>query len=86
MDKELTTLDNGTWIVDRFEEDFAVLENAKTLDTASLPKIALPIGISPGDTLVMHDGVWRLDNAETAARGQRIQSMFDRIRARNQNR
>ena len=86
MDNGLTTLDNGTWIIDRFEESFAVLENADTLDTASLPQTALPAGAAPGDTLVMENGVWRMDNAQTEARKQRIDTLFERIRARSQGR
>ena len=83
MDKELTCLDSGMWVVDRFEGKNAVLENTQTLDTVSLPKTALPHGINPGDTLVMQDGAWHFNDNETAARRQRIQTMFDRIRERS---
>ena len=86
MDNASTTLDKGMWIIDRFEEDFAVLENAETLETVSLPRAALPSGAAPGDTLVMADGAWRIDSAETEARKQRIGTMFERIKARNRGR
>ena len=74
---------NEKWIVDRFEECNAVLENAATLDTMTLLKADLPQKTQPGDTLVMRDGAWHFDHAETEARARRIQERFNRIRARN---
>jgi len=70
------------WIIDRFEESDAVLENAATLETMSLPKSGLPENTRPGDTLVIRDGKWHFDKAETEARRQRIQERFSRIKAR----
>jgi len=71
------------WIVDRFEESDAVLENAVTLETKNLPKSQLPENIRPGDTLALYGGVWHFDKAETQARQQRIQERFSRIKARS---
>ena len=80
MDDELTYSDK--WIVDRFEESDAVLENAVTLETLSLPKSDLPENTKPGDTLMMRNGIWHFDKIETKARQQRIQERFNRIKAR----
>ena len=71
------------WIVDRFEESDAILENAATLETISLPKSGLPENTRPGDTLVTLSGKWHFDKTETEARQQRIQERFNRIKARN---
>jgi len=80
MDNASTCFDK--WIIDRFEESDAVLENAATLETKSLPKSALPGNIRPGDTLVMCGGTWVFDKADTEARQRRIQERFSRIKAR----
>jgi len=81
MDNELTCSDS-TWIIDRFEEDYAVLENAATLKTISLPKSSLFDNARPGDTLVWRSGTWHFNHNETEARRQRIQERLNRIKAR----
>jgi len=81
MDNASTCCDK--WIADRFEENIAVLENAATLETMTLPKPDLPAHTKPGDTLILRDGIWHVDKAETEARQQRIQERFNRIKARN---
>jgi len=71
------------WVVDRIEEDWAVLENTSTLETINLPIIKLPRGTSPGDTLIRQDSKWYKDAVDTEARAARISERFERIKARN---
>jgi len=85
MAKEFTFIrrEIPMWVVDRFEEGWAVLENAETRETINLPKDGLPRGVKPGDTLRKHHSLgWYLDNAETAARAKRISERFNRIKGR----
>jgi hypothetical protein len=70
------------WIIDRFEEDNAVLENAATLETIVLAKNELPENARPGDTFVLRNGRWHFDHAETEARYNLIQERFNRIRSK----
>jgi len=80
MDIKLVYL--GKWVIDRFEEDSAVLESTTTLETIALPKADLPKEANPGDTLFMQDGEWQFDHEETEARRKRIQERFRRIKER----
>ena len=85
MDKKSTSTDKwmDKWIIDRIEESWAVLENAATLESMSLPAASLPAGARPGDTLVKSGGRWQFDHAETEARLRRINERFNRIRRRS---
>lgn len=59
------------WILDRFEEDSAVLEGDEAL--ICVPKEALPEGARPGDCFYrMDDGSYVFDAEATAARRERI--------------
>ena len=72
------------WVVDRIEEGWAVLNNTTTRESISLPVSSLPKKISPGDTLRKHHELgWFKDDAETAARAERIKNSFARIKAAN---
>ena len=69
------------WVLDRFEEDWVVLEHAQTRETINLPKKGLPEDVKPGDTLRKHHSLgWYIDNDETAARAKRISERFKRIK------
>jgi len=70
------------WIVDRFEEKWAMLENAATLETMPVRRTELPQGIKPGDTLIMCKDGWQLDHAETEARKQRIDYLLNKIKSK----
>ena len=84
MDNKLTSTDKTSkWIIDRFEEHNAVMENAATLETVSLPMSSLPREVAPGDTLICKDGAWHFDHVETAARSARISELFQKIKQKN---
>jgi len=71
-----------TFILDRFEENFAVIENVETLELKSIAQTDLPSEAKPGDALFFLDGVWRIDKDETASRKASIEEMFNRIKSR----
>ena len=86
MDNISDCLDNlDRLVVDRIEAGVAVMENATTLDIVMLPVSDLPANTKPGDTLVNKNGHWYFDHAETEARKQRINKLFDKIKAKNAN-
>ena len=68
------------WIIDRFEEDFAILENPETLETKECPKTKLPKRAKEGDALTEDSGAFRLDQGETQERAARIRERFNRLR------
>jgi len=68
------------FIIDRFEEDFALLENPETLEVKEYPRAKLPKGAKEGDVLTESDGVLSLDSAETEARAARIRERFNRLK------
>ena len=79
MDSELMYL--GSYVLDRFEEGFAVLENTNTLENITIPPTELPKSRA-GDSLYWKNGEWHVDHAETKARAERIRQQFARIKAR----
>jgi len=68
------------WIIDRFEENVAILENPETLEIKERPRADLPTGVKEGDVLIDDGGVLRLDYAETEARATRIRERFNRLK------
>ena len=86
MDKKCCSLDNQDhtrWILDRVEADQGVLEHPHTLATWALPLAELPAGIQPGDSLYQAHGKWHIDPQDTAHRQSRINTLFERIKAKN---
>jgi len=67
-------------VIDRFEEKFAVLEDAATLETMSILREELPKEARTGDTLEFIDGVWHLNHRETNMRKQRIDALWAKIK------
>lgn len=66
------------FIVDRIEEDVAVLETAdKTF--VNIPLSDLPCGVKEGQVLLFSDGRYLVDLSETAKRKEKIKSLLDSI-------
>lgn len=66
------------WILDRFEEDYAILEGEETV--ISLPKKALPEGARPGDCFrPAESGGYIFDREATAARRERIAALKHKL-------
>ena len=75
-----TSSSHNKWVVDRFEEEYAVLETSAG-EIISVPILALPEGTVPGSTLINQNNKWFQDHDETTAREKRIQERFARIKA-----
>lgn len=68
------------WVIDRFEEGFAVLEDTDSLESLDLPRSQLPTAAQEGHTLKMEDGCYVIDYEDTEARRKRIQEKFSRLK------
>ena len=86
MAKEFTftTRPAPKWIIDRFEEEWAVLQNTATYETISLPISSLPKKIKEGSTLIKIESKWYVNEADSAAREARINELFGKIKAKSQ--
>lgn len=66
------------YIIDRFEENIAVLEdqngNMKNIERKNLPAEA-----REGDVLIRENGEFRIDQKERQLREERIQDKFDKL-------
>jgi len=67
------------YIIDRFEEDAAVLENSETLGQIITARDLLPEGAKEGDALREENGGWFLCPDETEARKARIKIKMNRL-------
>lgn len=67
-----------TYVIDRFEEDIAVLEGPGGR-MRDVPRSRLPAGSRAGDVLRLENGAWRRDEAETARRAAEIRRMMKDI-------
>ena len=71
------------WIIDRFEEGCAVIEETGSLEVILCPIADLPKGVKEGDVLIREGAKFIANPAETAARTARIQSKMDRLKKGN---
>ena len=71
------------WIIDRYEDAYAVLENTVTQETKSYPRKNLPQNAKPGDTLIRRDDGWEVDLNETAVRAKKIKDRFALLKRMN---
>jgi len=69
--------------IDRFEGNHAVCVDETLMHTRDLHRSELPSGAQIGDTLFYERNRWHIDAEETAARAQRIQDMYDKIKQRS---
>ena len=82
MDIEFISREAPKWVIDRFEDTWAVLENSETHEIISLPISSLPKDVKPGSTLFKHHAKWYVNEADSAAREARINERFARIKAK----
>jgi len=72
-----------SYVIDRFEERFAVLENAATLEIINILREEIPSGARAGDTLEFINDAWHLNHEETNMRKQRIDALWAKIKNPN---
>ena len=69
------------WVIDRIEEDFAVLENIKSRESLLYSTDNLPPGIKEGSALIFNGQHFLPDTSEeAAARSRRIQEKMERLK------
>jgi hypothetical protein len=68
------------WVLDRFEDGVAVLENQSTREIKNLPRTGLPESAREGDILFCtSEGVWRVDREGTKKRAAEMRDRFRRL-------
>ena len=72
--------DGDTFTVDRFENEFAVLENRNTRKIINISIFKLPNNLKEGDILTLSNGNFILNNEETQNIQNDIQSRFDKVK------
>lgn len=65
------------YIIDRFEENFAVCEHLDGM--VNVDKSLLPPGAKPGDTLRLAGGVYIIDREDTQKRLDKIRQLQDKL-------
>ena len=69
-----------SWIIDRFEGDFAVLENVDSQNILEVRRSELPRGVKEGQVIRIVDGRYFIDLQGTAKRRERIKEKFERLK------
>lgn len=72
----------GEYILDRLEGETAVLEGEDKL--WDIPRQDLPPQTAPGYVLIWDGQIWRIDQAETQARKQRMAEKMRRLFGKEQ--
>ena len=72
--------DGDTFTVDRFENEFAVLENRDTKKSINICIFKLPNNLKEGDILTVSNGKFILNNEETQSLQNDIQNRFDKLK------
>lgn len=67
-------------VIDRFEGDFAVCEQDGGM--VDIPKSKISPDAREGDVIVMKDGIYVPDSAETDKRKKRAEALFEKFRNR----
>ncbi|MCL2386853.1 MAG: DUF3006 domain-containing protein [Defluviitaleaceae bacterium] len=71
------------YVIDRFEENWAIIESIENPDDVQeIPRAELK-GIAPGTTIYKENDKWLPDYENTQQRKKEIQSKFDRIKKAN---
>lgn len=66
------------YIIDRFEENFAVLED-ENFRCSDIPRDKLPVGAQEGDVLCFDGSTYMVDNIRTQARRHMIEEKMRRL-------
>lgn len=65
--------------IDRFEEDFAVCEDKKTLEMINISKAFIPNNASVGDILTLKDDILIIDVLKTKDQQKKIESLVSQL-------
>lgn len=70
-----------TFVVDRLEENHAVLQNEQE-ECLVLPLDQLPPAIAPGDVIIETEDAYTIDVEQTRLRRERLKRLQERLRKR----
>lgn len=76
LDKNSSSL----YTLDRFEDDFAILENRNTKKMTDIPISNIPSNAKEGDILKLSNGSYVIDYKETNIVSDRIRDKMDNLR------
>ncbi len=79
----LDKISNTIFTLDRFEGDFAVLENRNTKEMTDIPISNIPSNAKEGDILKLSNGSYVIDYEETRAVSDRIREKMDSLKKSN---
>lgn len=65
------------YVIDRFEDEFAVCENQKTREMINIPISSIPKEAKEGDCIKLENGIYVIDEEETKKNAERIQRKMD---------
>lgn len=68
------------YIIDRFEGEYAILEEYNTTNIINVLKMLLPAGVCEGDILEYSNGIYTILKTETLKREENIKDRFARLR------
>lgn len=74
---------NPMYTLDRFEEDFAVLEDRNSKKMLDIPISNIPSNAKEGDILKLSNGSYVIDYEETRAVSDRIREKMDSLKKSN---
>lgn len=70
------------YVVDRIEENFAVLENLETREKLEVELLALPI-VKEGTVLVYEDNLYRIDDKAREERVNLIREKLNKLKRKD---
>ncbi len=71
---------NSMYTLDRFEGDFAILENRSTKKMTDIPISNIPSNAKEGDILKLSNGSYVIDYEETSIVSDRIRDKMDNLK------
>ena len=71
---------NSLYTLDRFEGDFAILENRNTKKMTDIPISNIPSNAKEGDILELSNGSYVIDYEETSIVSDRIRDKMDNLK------
>ena len=71
---------NSMYTLDRFEGDFAILENRSTKKMTDIPISNIPSNAKEGDILKLSNGSYVIDYEETSIVSDRIRNKMDNLK------
>lgn len=72
---------NPMFTLDRFEGDFAILENRNTKEMTDIPISNIPSNAKEGDILKLSNGSYVVDYEETRAVSDKIREKMDKLKS-----